>query len=295
MKIAYFPHDCNASGDYRIAALEAECGIAGYAVFFKAIEILHSTPKGEMEFETFILAVQAMVRDASVDVRAIAQRSLDLGLFVKKKRSKKFVLTSERVQKNFSEIWAKSEKARASALRGAELRRNLTSDRSADAQPTHSERSAIKLKSKSKLKSKLKLNISKSEAASQPQVEVIKPSLIQYGKNCFRTTEENHEKLIEKFSRPLLDQELEFMDEWLLLADTPSARKYRKPDHDHYLFACNWLKTKKLKYTNGAAQHAEPGESKFMQSFRRVTAELELEESQGSEKQQSIFTKDKLC
>lgn len=296
MKIKYFTHDCDASSDFKIMELEQLYGSIAYAIYFKAIEILHTCPDGYIGREKLISLLKfRLIGDKELIANCIAT-CIELGLFCQTTGKN---LTSTRVQQNLNKCRTIRDSRRGAALsryKDSDLNpanaEQMQSNCNANAEQLHRK---LNININTKLKTNNKRKVSKSEAAPQPQAQVSKHSLIQYGKNCFRTTEANHEKLIEKFSRPLLDQELEFMDEWILLADTPTARKYRKPDHDHYLFACNWLKTKKLKYTNGASQHVESGESKFMQSYRRVTAELELEESQGSEKQQSIFLKDKLC
>lgn len=37
---AYFPHESATSRDYRILKLEADLGLAGYAIYFKILEIM---------------------------------------------------------------------------------------------------------------------------------------------------------------------------------------------------------------------------------------------------------------
>ena len=273
MKINYFPHDCSASGDYKLAALETEHGAAGYAVFFKSVEILHSCKNGTLDIESLAKGVGGMMRGGIYDVKIILESCLKLGLLESKTRKQIVLVSSKRIQQNVLRIKQLSEKNRRNALRGAELREKSASDRSATAQ------GSLAIKSKSKLNLKLNLNEikdqeSKTPAPSEPITEsesIPKPCLILYGKTQFRTTAENYEKLIEKFSRPLLEQELGFIDEWISLGDTPNARKYRKPNYDHYLMACNWLKDKKLKYTsnrsNGGTNIVEE-ESDFIKSIR---------------------------
>ena len=49
------------------------------------------------------------------------------------------------------------------------------------------------------------------------------------------------------FGEALLTQEVKEADLWLERAQTPNARRYRRPNHNHYLFFRNWLKDKRLK------------------------------------------------
>lgn len=65
-------------------------------------------------------------------------------------------------------------------------------------------------------------------------------------------------ELQAKFTPELVTQELPEADLWLQKAQTPSARKYRKPKHNHYLFMrTTWLKDKRLSLPNGTGPPRE--------------------------------------
>lgn len=73
------------------------------------------------------------------------------------------------------------------------------------------------------------------------------PTLIQFGK-VLRMSQEQMDETIKLFGRALVDQEIPEADFWLENADTPNARKYRRPEHNHYLFfRSTWLRDKKIK------------------------------------------------
>lgn len=286
MKINYFPHDCGASCDYKIAAIEAEFGTAGYAVFFKSIEILHTCKNGTLELQNLISGVKGLVRGEAIEVDNIIDACVRLGLLSSKNKNKIDLISSPRVKKNLQRAEELSEKNRANALRGAELRKKMSSDRSAPAQrPPAIKLDQIRLDQIKLDQNKESMSTVLSEPQKETQCPKVESCLIKYGELVFRTTEERKEKLVEKFSRPLFDQELPEMDLWLSESQTPSARRYRKPNFDHYLFANNWLKDKKLKYTSNNTNGVRivEGESKFMKSVRRVAHELGLDENDKGE------------
>lgn len=72
-------------------------------------------------------------------------------------------------------------------------------------------------------------------------------TLIKYGK--FLSMEKSEmDKILKEFSEALVKQEIPECDEWIEKSDKPSARKYRKPNYNHYLFfRQTWLKNKSLK------------------------------------------------
>lgn len=83
--------------------------------------------------------------------------------------------------------------------------------------------------------------ISSSVSSAEPIV-VLK----QYGKHL-RMTEEEFGKLTGEFTQPLVEQELEPADLWVERTQSPQARRYRKPGHNHYLFFRGWLQRSSLK------------------------------------------------
>lgn len=72
------------------------------------------------------------------------------------------------------------------------------------------------------------------------------------GLKYIRTTQAEYAKLVKLYGHELIRQEAPNADEWIAKADTPSARKYRRPDANHYLFLrVTWLAGKRLKRDYG--------------------------------------------
>lgn len=109
----------------------------------------------------------------------------------------------------------------------------------------------------------------KSSTNSFSSVDALRTPLVQYGKFIFRTTESEYQELIEEFGEPLLTQELPHMDRWIAKAETPAAAKYRKPNHNHYLFACNWLKKETLSAKTGAKRPTTPAERNLERYYEK--------------------------
>lgn len=74
-----------------------------------------------------------------------------------------------------------------------------------------------------------------------------KGELKKFGEKFLSMTEAQMKKCLEKYGKPLVDQELPNADEWIAESDTPNGRKYRKPGYNHYLFfSSTWMKSKRL-------------------------------------------------
>lgn len=74
-----------------------------------------------------------------------------------------------------------------------------------------------------------------------------KGDLKKFGEKFLSMTEAQMKKCLEKYGKPLVDQELPNADEWIAESDTPNGRKYRKPGYNHYLFfSSTWMKSKRL-------------------------------------------------
>ena len=93
---------------------------------------------------------------------------------------------------------------------------------------------------------------SSSSSSSSDKREM--PALQQLSK-FLRMTSQELQTLESDFGRPLVDQELREAEIWIENAQTPNARKYRKPEHNHYLFMRNWLKDKRLRSFQHPAQN----------------------------------------
>lgn len=273
MKITFFAHDVLASGDHKMHELETDFGNDGYAIFFKCIEILHTCPNGDLEFNRLCKGIRSMCKTGHQVVEPVINFCVQIGLLTETKESgkgnKPRLITSKRVQNNIARTLSLIEKRRNAGFKSAESRDKLSTHVKTPSE--HVSKRRPRILDHTKLDhTKLDQNISMSGAnAPISETEPIpKPCLIKYGELFFRTTEERKEKLIEKFSRPLFEQELPEMDLWISEAKTPNARKYRQHDADHYLFANNWLKDKKLRYTSNGGTTVIEGESKFIQSLR---------------------------
>lgn len=67
-----------------------------------------------------------------------------------------------------------------------------------------------------------------------------KEALVQLSKHI-RMTNSELEKLISRCGIQIWQEQLPEMDEWVEKADTATAKRYRRPIHNHYLFAKRWL------------------------------------------------------
>jgi len=93
------------------------------------------------------------------------------------------------------------------------------------------------------------------------------------------------EKLINDFTHPLVQQELPAADEWLQLTETPSARKYRKPNYNHYLFFKSWLSKSSLRnlFIRKDAVHPSGYSESFVKNcelIKRIEEEERLKNEQ---------------
>lgn len=86
--------------------------------------------------------------------------------------------------------------------------------------------------------------------------------LTKYGELRLSMLPSQWKKVIARYGHALVRQELPFADEWIDLADTPRARKYRRPGYNHYLFFhTTWLKDKRLD-RNRVHERPQPKPSK---------------------------------
>lgn len=79
------------------------------------------------------------------------------------------------------------------------------------------------------------------------QVDAGLEVLQQFGEKHFRCTMPEYRRLCERYGEELVEQQIPLMDEWIAKSDSKNAKKYRAPDHNHYLFALTtWLPGKEL-------------------------------------------------
>lgn len=90
----------------------------------------------------------------------------------------------------------------------------------------------------------LKEKLFETEDIAKPVKLNINPNLKKYGV-IIQTTPEKWQKLIDLYSKDLLDQEMNDMDDWI--QTERDGRQYRAFDCDHYEFIKKWLKYATLK------------------------------------------------
>lgn len=104
--------------------------------------------------------------------------------------------------------------------------------------------------------------------------------LQKYGDKYLQMTQAEWGELCNDFGEPLARQELKNADIWLDKAETPNARKFRKPGKNHYLFYRSWLNRQSLKATSpnkpSAAQRNQ------QTTFDAVQSILEEERDRGN-------------
>lgn len=100
----YFPHDAAASHDTKLMAMELEHGLAGYAFFFKILEILYAEGSLDMRNKaTYGACVKALgVGREAFD--AMLDTALECGLFEQETYDKSGILTSYSIQKRIESV-----------------------------------------------------------------------------------------------------------------------------------------------------------------------------------------------
>ena len=106
----YFPHDTTASGDDKLAALEAVFGNDGYAFYFKVLELVYrgglSPGKTGLSLKNKTM-VAVVAKKINVETRqffAMVEAAVDVGLFDKTAYNKSQVLTSKRIRETIREV-----------------------------------------------------------------------------------------------------------------------------------------------------------------------------------------------
>lgn len=304
----YFSHDTDASSDTKVQAMESLYGNDGYAFVFKMFERIYREG-GELKIqlseveknsndEAIVSAAETLAetrlllsRNCAVTLERfelMLSTAIRRGVFCAESLQKRGVLTSPGIQKRCAPVIEKRKKLQELY----ENRKNSGETERVSAVETRQKRDKEK---KSKVKSTVltsnEVSISEtpvfrgdvSEAETQQKPPETQQPLLQLGK-VFRCTAEEITTLNLDFGEALLQQELPEMDLWLERAVTPNARKYRKPKHNHYLFARNWLKDKKLKplqKLNGAA-HAGP-QSNFERARERALRTMREQQPMGGQ------------
>jgi len=112
--LEYFSHDTNMSSDPKILCLEAECGIKGYAVYNKLLEMIYSSPTGEVDLSQDI-SETVLAKKFGVSIKffknvlisCIKFKLFDENIYVSKKS-----ITSHGIQKRFLAVSQERERKR---------------------------------------------------------------------------------------------------------------------------------------------------------------------------------------
>lgn len=134
------------------------------------------------------------------------------------------------------QLLSKFKQSQADEMRGEEIRLEKEEEREALPRP----------------------QVSKKSLGPDPEKS---PGEIKRWPGCkfIQTTAEEYNKLVKLFGHDLLKQEIPDADEWIAKSDKPSARKYRKPESNHYLFLrTTWLKGKFIRRDKNFQPIAQP-------------------------------------
>lgn len=277
-KQLWIKHDLRSRNDGKMLWFLKRTGQEGYGTFWSTIEVLDyqndntlplSGPEFEGTAESFFLTPERY--------KTIINFAIDAGLFV----SDGTRFWQERLKRDSVEASTKlaeasransatkvlagrigglSKSARKLGLKGEEIQ-GFISSKLAEA-------------SKASKRDKIDKIDSISTKVDIDPPTPLKPCLVLYGKNYLSMTTEQWAKLVEHFGEPLLRQELPEADEWISESDKASARKYRRPGYNHYLFfRSTWLRDKNIKngsISNGHQRTLTKGAELQLRSFELV-------------------------
>ena len=104
----YFPHDCDASSDEKLEALQSLYGNDGYAFFFKLCERIYHSENAELDIsdrETVQVLCRKHLMISSERFAEILTTALKWGCFDKEAYEQRKVLTSRGIQKRASVVF----------------------------------------------------------------------------------------------------------------------------------------------------------------------------------------------
>lgn len=235
-------HEASARNDERCLDLRARHGAAGYGAYWMMIEMMRETNTFKLR-KANIPAIAFGISIPHDDVNAIIATCINNGLFAE----------------DDDHFWSPSLLRRMEKMEGISQKRKEAGKIGGEARAKH-----LLSKAKQKL-SKGKENKIKIKDPSLEEGGTGETELTQFGEHV-RMTEAEHAKLVETFGAAIVSQELPELDVWISMSDTPNAKKYRRPEHNHYLLArSTWLPGKKLRRV-GETTNSKPAPRDFMES-----------------------------
>lgn len=172
----YFPHDYNPTEDEKIMGLLAEYGAAGYGLYWRFVELMHSTPEHRLQKKPyFIVAIAKQMNSTSDFLLQFLDDCVNkFELFV---QDHDFIF-SERVMRNIDHRRAKTEIAKANGSKGgvAKAKQNVATAKQ-NVAIKGNESKEKKTKEEKELAQINLLAIKKADFA-----EEIKPFIEEYGR-----------------------------------------------------------------------------------------------------------------
>lgn len=117
--LQYFPMDCRTNS--KLAALEAEHGLAGWAIYVKLLQEIYQTELGELDLSVpFVLKTFARANGTTVEfVGSVIDTAFTIGLFDREAWTLQNVLTSDGIKSRISAVSGRREKDRIYHQNGA--------------------------------------------------------------------------------------------------------------------------------------------------------------------------------
>lgn len=216
MKDAYwFSHDSNARNDQKIMTMRVVEGMRGYGIFFALIEMLRDASSYQLA-----LNYQAIAFDLREDKELIEKIICNYDLFT---IEGDFFYSKSLKDRMLKMDKTREKRRKIGKIGGLAKARNLL-------QQKPSKHLALEKRREDK-------RIEESKTAVPP----LQPSEFKSFGKYLRTTAENFTLLVKDFGMELLKQEMPNIDGWITEGISPAARKYQKPDKDHYLMTRRWL------------------------------------------------------
>ena len=218
----YFPHDYEPTSDPKIQALIGEYGATGYGVFWRIVEMLHSSPDHKLPQKQYIILAIAkqMLVDAE-QTQAIVDYCIKVCELFSEENG---FFYSERVKRNFSRRKEISEKRSLAGKLGAIAKQNLANT------------------SKEKKR--------KEKERKEKKKEDIKEEKKNYGTfSNVLLTDGEYKKLTEQFNGST-EEKIEAMSEGI------ASKGYKYSSH--YAAILNWDRNEKKKNINRITKKTDP-------------------------------------
>lgn len=202
----YFPHDYHARHDPKCAALISDFGMAGYGLYWCIIEILHEQKEGKLEkFPKLFDGLSHTLR--STPEAVLKQIEAMVKQYNLLQEDEKY-LWSERVLKNLKErkdkFKAKSEAGKLGGLMSGEARKTKQNEAVLEA-------------------NELKERKGKENKGNKNKVKEIEKKLYL---DCVRLTDDEYQKLIEKFGEAGFQEQIKNLNEYIMSKGKKYASHY---------------------------------------------------------------------